>query len=111
MSEEAPTYARPPMPAAWCAARRAEIQACVDAPSVFLSWQQARTYLIELLAQLAAAEAEVARLRARVGEMQGELAEQEAEKLELVKEIKGLRDANFRLGHQIDRDYKGYRIK
>lgn len=50
-----------PMPAAWCAARRAEIQATVDAPSIFLSWPQARTMLIELLAQLKQAEAKLAR--------------------------------------------------
>ena len=39
------------MPAAWCAARRAEIQAYVDG-SGHRPAQQTRTHLIELLAQL-----------------------------------------------------------
>gem|GEM_PF-3915351 len=54
MSEnQAPYHTQHPMPAAWCAARRNEIQAWVnDTDAAPLERATYRTYLIELLAQL-----------------------------------------------------------
>ncbi|HEX8657235.1 MAG TPA: hypothetical protein VF690_06865 [Hymenobacter sp.] len=53
-------YQQHPMPATWCAARRAEAQAWVDNPDAPTG--PARTFVIELLAQLKQADAENTRL-------------------------------------------------
>ena len=57
------------------------------------------------------------KLGRRVSEQQAELSEQEAAKLELVKEnlewrvvVDELRNANFRLEKEADKNYAGYRF-
>ena len=57
LMEDSPTYKITPLPAAWCAARRAEIEACL-ACDAERPVRQTRTYLIDLLAQLKQAEAQ-----------------------------------------------------
>ena len=54
-------------------------------------------------------EEAMVKLTGRVKEMQAELAEQEVEKMVLLREVQALRNANFRLEKEADKNYTGNR--
>ncbi len=68
------------------------------------------SYALKCRAEGCPAKPAVKKLAARVTELQAEMGDQEVDKLALLTEVQALRNANFRLEKEADKNYTGYRF-